>query len=124
MRQPHKMVKHTQTICVTIQTNCLSVFDHLLGLVFKGLSPIRLVSSAKLSNFFENFTSLTLARVLLWTYWRAHSATRPQLHKTRLKCVERPTVFIITFLNPLEQPLLLISILNSVCIVDLLEGQN
>ena len=29
------MVKHTQTI--RRQTNCLSVFDHFVGLAFKGL---------------------------------------------------------------------------------------
>ena len=33
-----KMVKHTQTICQLLPTNCLSVFDHFVGLVFKGLN--------------------------------------------------------------------------------------
>ena len=32
------MVKHTKTICCLMPTNCLSVFDHLLGLVLKGLN--------------------------------------------------------------------------------------
>ena len=36
-RQPYKMVKHTQTIRRLFPTNCLSVIDHLLGLVLKGL---------------------------------------------------------------------------------------
>ena len=31
------MVKHTQTIRRKISTNCLSVFDHFVGLVLKGL---------------------------------------------------------------------------------------
>ena len=31
------MVKHTQTICQLLPTNCLSVFDHFMGLVLKGL---------------------------------------------------------------------------------------
>ena len=35
--QPHKKVKHTQTICRLLPTNCLSVFDHFVGLVRKGL---------------------------------------------------------------------------------------
>ena len=36
-RQPHKMVKHTQTICRQQSTNCLSVFDNFVGFVLKGL---------------------------------------------------------------------------------------
>ena len=35
-RQTHKMVKHTQTICRLLSTNCLSVFDHFVGLALKG----------------------------------------------------------------------------------------
>ena len=31
------MVKHTQTICRLLATNCLSVFDHFVGLALKGL---------------------------------------------------------------------------------------
>ena len=37
-RKPHKMVNHTQTICWLLPTNCLSMFDHLVGLALKGLS--------------------------------------------------------------------------------------
>ena len=36
-RQPHKIVKHTQTIHRLSPTNCLSVFDHFVGLALKGL---------------------------------------------------------------------------------------
>ena len=36
-RQHHKIVKHTQTIRQQQPANCLSVFDHCLGLAFKGL---------------------------------------------------------------------------------------
>ena len=36
--QPHKMAKHTQTIYQLLPTNCLSAFDHFVGLVLKGLS--------------------------------------------------------------------------------------
>ena len=35
--QPHKMVKHTQTIRRLLPTNCLSVFDHFVGLALKEL---------------------------------------------------------------------------------------
>ena len=31
------MVKHTQVICRLMPTNCLSVFDHFVGLALKGL---------------------------------------------------------------------------------------
>ena len=41
--QPHKMFKYTQTICRQQPTNCLSMFDHFVGLVLKGL----LVSSGR-----------------------------------------------------------------------------
>ena len=34
-RQPHKMVKHTQTIHRFLPTNCLSLFDHFWGLALK-----------------------------------------------------------------------------------------
>ena len=36
--QPHKMVKHTQTVRWEQQTNCLSVFEHFVGLALKGLN--------------------------------------------------------------------------------------
>ena len=32
------MVKHTQTIRRLLPTNCLSVFDHFVGLVLEGLN--------------------------------------------------------------------------------------
>ena len=35
--QPQKMVKRTQTIRRLLPTKCLSVFDHFMGLAFKGL---------------------------------------------------------------------------------------
>ena len=36
-RQSQKMVKHTQTIRRQQPTNCLSVFDHFVGLALNGL---------------------------------------------------------------------------------------
>ena len=39
-RQLHKMVKHTQTIRQFLPKNCLSVFDHYVGLALKGLNPL------------------------------------------------------------------------------------
>ena len=37
-RQLQKMVKHIQTIRGLLQTNCLSVFDHFVGLTLEGLT--------------------------------------------------------------------------------------
>ena len=37
-RQPHKMVKHIQTIRRQLLTNCSSVFDHFVGLQLKVLN--------------------------------------------------------------------------------------
>ena len=37
LRQPRKMVKHTQTIRQQKPTNCMSMFDHFVGLAPKGL---------------------------------------------------------------------------------------
>ena len=35
-------IKHTQTITWLLPTNCLSVFDHFVGLTLKGLRPAHL----------------------------------------------------------------------------------
>ena len=40
-RQPHKMVKHTQTNRRLLPANCLSVFDQFVGLALKGLTHFR-----------------------------------------------------------------------------------
>ena len=37
-RQPHKMVKHTQTIRQMLPTSFLSLFDHFVGLALKWLN--------------------------------------------------------------------------------------
>ena len=47
--KPHKMVKHTQTICPQQLTNCFSVFDHFVGLALKGLLFIDLITESKFS---------------------------------------------------------------------------
>ena len=39
-RQLQKMVKHPQAICWLLLTNCLSVFDHSVGLALKGLKSV------------------------------------------------------------------------------------
>ena len=44
------MVKHTEAIRWTLSTNCLSVFDHFVGLALKGLmiSKLNLVFECKI----------------------------------------------------------------------------
>ena len=37
-RQPHKMAKHTPTICRQKPTNCLILFDHFVESALKGVS--------------------------------------------------------------------------------------
>ena len=50
--QSHKMVKHTQAIRQQQLTNCLSVFDHFLKLVHKGLiCPVTTYSGPILIHF-------------------------------------------------------------------------
>ena len=39
------MVKHTQTIRRELPTNCLSVFDHFVGLALKGLNKVKIILS-------------------------------------------------------------------------------
>ena len=39
-RQPHKMVKHSQTIRRQQPTSCLNVFDHFWGLALKRLNKL------------------------------------------------------------------------------------
>ena len=41
-REPHKMVKHTQTIRWLLKTNCLSLCDHFMGLALKGLGKLEI----------------------------------------------------------------------------------
>ena len=42
MCQSQKMVQHTQTIRWLLPTNCLSVFDHFVGLPLEGFKLIKL----------------------------------------------------------------------------------
>ena len=41
VRQPYKMNKLTQTISRLLPTNCLSVFQHFVGLALKDLTSLR-----------------------------------------------------------------------------------
>ena len=50
-QKPHKRVKHTQAIRRQLPTNCLSVFDHYVGLALKGLK--RLTPKSIKSKFYH-----------------------------------------------------------------------
>ena len=45
------MVKHAQTICPLLPTNCLTVFDYLVGLALKGLTKLDEYDSVILTPF-------------------------------------------------------------------------
>ena len=61
-RQPHKIIKYTQTIHWLLPTNCLKVFDHFLGLRLKGLKKKwALVISRKKQTSIRDFFS--------WNIW-------------------------------------------------------
>ena len=49
------MVKHTQTICRQQPTNCLSVFDHFVGLGLKRWNPTICLSYQQTGNSYFNF---------------------------------------------------------------------
>ena len=46
--QPHTMVKHTETIRRQQLTNCLSVFDHFVGLALKWLKAFYYLTGIRL----------------------------------------------------------------------------
>ena len=50
------MVKYTQTICRLLPTNCLSVFDHFMGLVLERLRSF--VINRKQYVYFPGHTSV------------------------------------------------------------------
>ena len=59
------MVKHTQTIRRLLPTNCLSVFDHFVGLALKGL-----INSGQKLNVQKTLT-YHVARFIV-TYFNLH----------------------------------------------------
>ena len=69
------MVKHTQTFRQLLLTNCLSVFDHFEGLVFKGLTVVsvrilkELVNGSRYAiNAWTVFESCTPTVLLLYPF--------------------------------------------------------
>ena len=79
MRQPHKMVNHTQTICRWQPTNCLSVFDHFVGLAFKELKRRREMLHHSSVRFYVIVVPSTInpeGKSLLIYYNRCHFAEK------------------------------------------------
>ena len=64
--QPHKMVNHIQTIRRLLAMNCLSVFDHFIGLAFKGLNTLPGFSATGILQKYNFFirTSKNLMRLI------------------------------------------------------------
>ena len=55
--QPHKIVKHTETIRRLLPRNCLSVFDHFVVLALKGFSsPKQQLTGYFMILFVQNLT--------------------------------------------------------------------
>ena len=70
--QPQKIVKQIQTICRQQPTNCLSVYEHFVGLALKGLIskysvqfPLTLSISAVILSMLFRIVSFILSIVLL-----------------------------------------------------------
>ena len=78
-RQSLKMVKHTQTICRLLPTNCLSVFDHFVGLVLQGLTCFVI-------QLFRKNNLLSLSSLQLKTY---SASKRETLHLELVQTSER-----------------------------------
>ena len=49
--EPCNMVRHTETICRVLPTNCLSVVDHFLGLALEGWTYLRSLRPAILLSY-------------------------------------------------------------------------
>ena len=90
------MAKHTQTIRQLLSTNCLSVFDHFVGLALKGLNDILQKQTA--------FTGKTSSEISLCSKFRFEgfqhvpfqlfiTHLRPMSPFTLPKNIGRPLVF-------------------------------
>ena len=60
------MVKHTKTIRRILPTNCLSVFDHFVGLLLKAFSKNKKQKSKRLKMFFHRELFLIIIRGTLF----------------------------------------------------------
>ena len=66
------MMKHPQIIFQLLQTNCLSVLDHFLGLVLKGLSITSVVTTPKIKRVqYDSIDKHLQAKLfhVIWKVW-------------------------------------------------------
>ena len=67
------MVKHSQTIRRLLLTNCLSVFDHVVGLVLKGLTflylPLSFLKEVVAANFNTRIIRQCDKNIILRVEW-------------------------------------------------------
>ena len=108
------MVKHTQTILRLLPTNCLSVFDHFVGLALKGLKkPWRSTANWSISmgnplNPFlkdvctlcnaqvfisRNFWSVVYSRCFLKSSWNFKLTLGPSIPICKRSLLSRSTSF-------------------------------
>ena len=73
-RQPHKMVKHTQTIRRLLPKKCLSVFDRFMGLALKGLISAT-ASIVRSSSHCENLL-MFVSPVVPGVHWKVTPDTK------------------------------------------------
>ena len=77
-RQLYQMVKHAQTIRRLVSTNCLSVFDHFVGLALKRLNEyswskqniMRLIIVSNRSNRFSALLKMDYVAGLSLALWK------------------------------------------------------
>ena len=65
------MVKHTQRICRQQSTNCLSVFEHFVGLALKGL--ILTFSFLTFESLLLHIVWYLFVWICIWLYFQSHS---------------------------------------------------
>ena len=83
-RELHKIAKRTQTICRLLPTNCLSAFDHFVGLALKRLSTFRKLNLKFPATYFQwlcawlNLLFRSFSQNLLTLSWRRPLSYRNQ----------------------------------------------
>ena len=97
-RQPHKMVKLTQTIRRLLPTNRLIVFDHSVGLALKGLIPLGNCQPTSTVSHFHKYSfhgysksvslrfliEISQRNTILGVFFRKVSSLGLELYYTRL----------------------------------------
>ena len=81
-RQPHKMIKHNQAIRGLLLTNCLSVLDHFVLLVLKGLKKLSSLIPWNSLKFFNEIYFGTNIGVTFWQIFLRYPERKGSYHTT------------------------------------------